>query len=104
MKLKIMNLLDAEGEPIELAMYTHSLINIISAEVEMENKAKNRMTFGDLLADELMRAINEDIEKKERGEKDGMVFPGGDGRGMRGDGDGRRVVDEEPRDGDTAGG
>ena len=71
MVLKVLGtLLEAEGSEIELALYTHALINVFIAQAKNEKEEeKNAKKEADAMAEILNMTFNE-LLKREQGEDD----------------------------------
>ena len=110
MRLKVLNIVEAEGDPTELAMYTHSLLEIFRLRHEMEQRAEDehdRELIGQAITD-WMKA---EFARDEAGhkDKDGTGNPKGrkvpeqkgsvHGKNRMGSAPGERVENKEPGEG-----
>lgn len=72
MVLKLFNeLVAAEGEPVELAMYTHALLEIFKMKHDMDQQAKDQeiiSRFGDFSIFDL---IKRELNEEQKDENDG---------------------------------
>lgn len=65
MMLKVMGIIEAEGTALDLAMYTHTLLEIFRIKHEFDKKRDVEEwmeKFGDMTFEELMRKEREDEE------------------------------------------
>ena len=73
MVLKMFDFIVAEGNPIELALYTHTILEIFKTKYEIDMKEKDNdfldkirtMSFEDLLKTELSDEVNDKNEDSE---------------------------------------
>lgn len=106
MHLKVLGIMEAEGDPTELAMYTHALIEIFKLKHDMEQAAedeRDRELISQAITDWMKAEFANETRHKDKdgaGDPKGRAVPepkgNADGTDRMGSAPGERMEDTEP--------